>query len=74
MADIHQTISLGIGSPADIPHFILFGLSVNANPALFQRATSTGLISGAGRRSIAAGSTKRRLKTPGVQRHVKAGE
>jgi hypothetical protein len=28
MADIHQTISLGIGSPADIPHFILFGLSV----------------------------------------------
>jgi hypothetical protein len=28
MADIHQTISLGIGSPSDIPHFILFGLSV----------------------------------------------
>ena len=30
MADIHHVISLGIGSPADIPHFTLFGLSPNA--------------------------------------------
>lgn len=29
MADIHAVISLGIGSPADIPHFLLVGLSVN---------------------------------------------
>lgn len=27
MADIHQVITLGIGTPADIPHLILFGLS-----------------------------------------------
>lgn len=27
MADVHHVISLGIGSPADIPHFTLFGLS-----------------------------------------------
>ena len=30
MADVHHIISLGIGSPADIPHFILFGLSPRA--------------------------------------------
>ena len=30
MADVSQLISLGIGSPADIPHFILFGLSPGA--------------------------------------------
>lgn len=29
MADINQIISLGIGTPADIPHFLLVGLSVN---------------------------------------------
>lgn len=27
MANIHHLVSLGIGSPADIPHFTLFGLS-----------------------------------------------
>lgn len=27
MADINHVISLGIGSPADVPHFTLFGLS-----------------------------------------------
>jgi hypothetical protein len=27
MADINQVISLGIGEPASIPHFILLGLS-----------------------------------------------
>lgn len=31
MADIHQVISLGLGAPADIPHFLLFGLSPNAD-------------------------------------------
>ncbi len=30
--DINQVITLGIGTPADIPHFILFGLSPNSNP------------------------------------------
>ena len=27
MADVNQIITLGIGTPADIPHFILVGLS-----------------------------------------------
>lgn len=27
MADINQIITVGIGTPADIPHFILVGLS-----------------------------------------------
>ncbi|MHB1260313.1 MAG: hypothetical protein ACYC2H_01215 [Thermoplasmatota archaeon] len=29
MADIHQVITLGIGTPSDITHFILVGLSAN---------------------------------------------
>ena len=31
MADINQVITLGIGTPADIPHFVLVGLSPNAS-------------------------------------------
>lgn len=27
MADVNHVISLGLGTPADIPHFILVGLS-----------------------------------------------
>ncbi len=33
MADINAVISLGIGSPADIPHFLLVGLSINDQPS-----------------------------------------
>lgn len=29
MADVHAVISLGLGSPADVPHFVLLGLSIN---------------------------------------------
>lgn len=29
MADIHNVISLGIGSPASIPYFLLLGLTPN---------------------------------------------
>jgi hypothetical protein len=29
--DVNQVITLGIGTPADIPHFMLVGLSPNAN-------------------------------------------
>lgn len=32
--DINQVISLGIGTPADIPHFILFGLSPTGGVAV----------------------------------------
>lgn len=27
MADVHHVISLGIGAPAGVPHFLLFGLT-----------------------------------------------
>jgi hypothetical protein len=33
MADINHLITLGIGTPADIPHFLLLGLS-GAAPAV----------------------------------------
>lgn len=33
MADINQMITLGIGTPASIPHFILLGLNPIAAPA-----------------------------------------
>ena len=29
MANINQTITLGIGTPASIPYFLLFGLGIN---------------------------------------------
>ena len=32
MSDVSQVITLGIGTPADIPHFVLVGLSTNPNP------------------------------------------
>lgn len=32
MADINQVITLGIGTPADISHFILVGLSTGTTP------------------------------------------
>jgi hypothetical protein len=32
MADINQVVTLGIGTPADIPHFLLLGLSLGAAP------------------------------------------
>ncbi len=40
MAAVHQVITLGIGSPADIPHFVLFGLSPTGPVAVidFMRA------------------------------------
>lgn len=31
MADINQVITLGVGTPADIPHFVLVGLSPNGS-------------------------------------------
>lgn len=31
MADLHQVITLGLGTPADLPHFLLVGLSPNPN-------------------------------------------
>lgn len=49
MADINHIITLGIGTPADIEHFILVGL--NANPAagnLFVNLASSGGLAGAG--------------------------
>ena len=39
MADINQIISLGIGTPADVPHFLLVGLSTNENPVTIEGMT-----------------------------------
>ena len=33
MADVHQIVTLGIGTPSDIPHFILMGLTPEPNPS-----------------------------------------
>lgn len=33
MANLHHLITLGIGTPADVPHFLLVGLSVTAAAA-----------------------------------------
>lgn len=44
MADIHNQISLGIGSPASIEHFILFGLN-GASGATFDHACERTLAS-----------------------------
>jgi hypothetical protein len=43
MGDVHHVITHGIGTPADIPHFILVGLSTNPFVATFAPAADTGL-------------------------------
>ena len=35
MADINQVITLGIGTPADISHFILFGLNTGISGTVY---------------------------------------
>jgi len=51
MADVSQVITLGIGTPADIEHFVLFGLATEQaakNPqatTLGARSLSTTVIS-----------------------------
>lgn len=32
MADIHHLITWGIGTPSDVPHFLLVGLSLGVGP------------------------------------------
>ncbi len=34
MTDINQMTTLGIGTPADIPHFVLFGLTIQVHGAV----------------------------------------
>lgn len=53
MADINQIISLGIGSPASIEHFILVGLSAGtASVVEFDHACERTLISLDARHSL----------------------
>ena len=46
MADINQIITLGIGTPSDIEHFILFGLNTSVGGevelSLYEREFATG--------------------------------
>lgn len=57
MADIHDVITLGIGTPGDVPHFLLVGLSLGVGPpeqALGQRrgdSPAPTLSPGAGHRA-----------------------
>lgn len=58
MADLNNVITLGIGTPASIKHFILFGLntaattigtlsaSIYTGPAMSANMTATSAISG----------------------------
>ena len=53
MADINQVISLGIGTPADIKHFILFGLNpygvaTNVMVGLHERLFGVGTLEARG--------------------------
>lgn len=48
--DIHQVITLGIGTPADIPHFILVGLSPTGAVAIVDADPQVVTIRAAGRR------------------------
>jgi hypothetical protein len=41
MADINQVITLGVGTPSDVAHFTLFGLSVNPSIMDYRPLTLT---------------------------------
>lgn len=48
MADIHQVITLGIGTPSDIAHFILWGLSPTPSTTPCDSVVAqSGLVDGA---------------------------
>ena len=50
MADINQVITLGIGTPSDIEHFVLVGLNANPsyggiiNATLYNRSIKAGTL------------------------------
>jgi hypothetical protein len=44
VADINHIITLGIGTPADIPHFVLVGLSINPNPIIIEASADVTVI------------------------------
>ncbi len=48
MADSNQLISLGIGSPADIEHFILYGLNISPVTAAPSTAVELDLLTAVG--------------------------
>jgi len=72
MADVNQIITMGIGTPADIRHFILVGLSTEqalSNPQettlLSPRSTSTTLLARAVSNTVKARSGALTLKERG---------
>lgn len=56
MADIHQIITLGIGTPADIPHFILLGLSPLT--AVVVHPDGVGVTIGVGNPTVSVGGAQ----------------
>ncbi len=57
MADINHIITLGIGTPADIPHFVLVGLSVNPNPIIIEAEADVTVIVGEKAQTIVVNET-----------------
>jgi hypothetical protein len=57
VADINHIITLGIGTPADIPHFVLVGLSVNPNPIIIEAEADVTVIVGEKAQTIVVNET-----------------
>jgi hypothetical protein len=69
VADVHHVISLGIGSPADIPHFILFGLSPTG-PVSVEIADGEIVYVAAGDRTIAVSASERTITVAADDRSI----
>jgi hypothetical protein len=64
MADVNQVITLGVGTPSDIEHFVLFGLGsgevdaeVEVGSIIFSRSQSSATLT---RRKSSATLTRRK--------------
>ena len=69
MADIHQVISLGVGSPSGIPEFLTFGLQIGAGPAPYIVAGDVAIritaLDSVAIRTIASGNAAIRITAEG---------
>jgi hypothetical protein len=70
MADINHVISLGIGSPADIPHLTLFGLSPNATPPATVDPYAIVITVAAETRTITVAADDRTILVPDKDGHL----
>lgn len=69
MADVHNLISLGLGSPASIPHFILVGLSINDEVIAAQPTASVRVL--AESRTVRVRAESRSVLVPVENRTVR---